>query len=392
MKCILVLVAIVSSLFLSAQDILPKDWNPTSEGDAVLERLVKVTDSKVKGAHDAEFVLVDNYAYVVAEVNDVKPGEAGNWDFIYSAMSIINLETLEVEKIIPFARSEQNFKNVKLPKGPCWIPRIIQKDKKTLRCYFVCERSGERAHSQVWYIDYDLRSGVFSKKIYKVKIKTAAGTFDMKPVYFYADAKAHGFSNKPVGYGAYLFDSFKEFDGRIYVALNNFPGRQNALAVANKKLNTFEVLGHYNEPQSAQLSESSVNRLPDGSWMAICRSEVDDKNYLITTSKDGRNWTFGKPIPSIPNGTNSKPTFDYFNGVYYLGWQEETEVDGVHRSVFNVDVSRDGKNWERKYSFKTNKSFQYPSFAEHNDNIWLVVTQGDFSSSRKERIMIGKLE
>ena len=162
--------------------------------------------------------------------------------------------------------------------------------------------------------------------------------------------------------------------------------------MANKKLNTFKVLGHFNEPQSAQLSESSVNRLPDGSWMAICRRDERDKNYLITYSKDGHNWTIGEPIPFIPYGTSSKPTFDYFEGIYYLGWQDETKVYGVSRSVFNVDVSHDGTNWERKYSFKTTKSFQYPSFAKHGNSIWLITSQGDFSPSRKERIMFGELE
>ena len=377
---------------LATDPLLSSNWDPVSEADAVLKRLVKITATQVKGAHDAEFVMVGNYAYIVAEVNDEKPGEGGNWDFIYSAMSIVNMESLAVEKVIPFARSGQNFKNVRLPKGQSWIPRILQKDKKTLRCYFVCERMGKGAYSQVWYIDYNLRSGDFSKKIHKVKIKTAAGTFDMNSEHFYTDAKAQGFKKKPVGYGAYIFDSFKEFDGQIYVALCNYGGRQNALAKVNKRLDTFEVLGHYNEPQSAQLCESSVNRLPDGKWMAICRSESGDRNYLVTTSKDGKSWTTGKPMPSIPNGTNSKPTFDCFDGVYYLGWQEKTKIDGAHRSVFNIDVSRDGKNWERKYSFRTNKSFQYPSFAKHNNAIWLIVTQGDLSPSRKERIMFGRLE
>jgi len=57
------------------------------------------------------------------------------------------------------------------------------------------------------------------------------------------------------------------------VAINNFPGKQNALAVVNEMLDTFEIVGHYNEPQTVQLSESAVNRLPDGSWMAICRQD-----------------------------------------------------------------------------------------------------------------------
>lgn len=139
--------------------------------DAVLSGLVKVTAPEVKGAHDAEFVLVDDYAYIVAEVNDLKAGESGHWTFIYSTMSIVNLKTMSVEKIIPFAHSEQQFANVTLPEGQCWIPRILQKDKKTLRIYFVNERAGEIPYSQVWYIDYDMRSGAFSKKIHKVKLK-----------------------------------------------------------------------------------------------------------------------------------------------------------------------------------------------------------------------------
>lgn len=281
MRSFLLLLAFFSSLSLHAQQILPENWGPVAQGNTVLDRLVKVTAPEVKGAHDAEFVMVGDYAYIVAEVNDLKAGESGNWTFIYSAMSIVNLKTMVVEKIIPFARSEQQFANVSLPEGQCWIPRIIQKDKKTLRIYFVNERSGDNPHSQVWYIDYDLRSSSFSKKIHKVKIKTAAGKLNFTTENFYRDAKSHGFNKEPVGYGAYLFDSFKEFDGKTYITLNNFPGKQNALAVANKKLDTFEVLGHFNEPQSANLSESSVNRLPDGTWMAICRR---DEEIGITTS------------------------------------------------------------------------------------------------------------
>ena len=94
----------------------------------------------------------------------------------------------------------------------------------------------------------------------------------------------------------------------------------------------------------------------------------------------------------MQDGANSKPTFDRFNDVYYLGWQDKTRVDNVHRSVFNVDVSHDGKSWQRKYRFETTKSFQYPTFHEHNGSIWLAVTQGDSDPSRKERIMFGKLE
>ncbi len=193
-------------------------------------------------------------------------------------------------------------------------------------------------------------------------------------------------------HGLYLFDSFKVIDGRTYVAINNFPGKQNALAVANDALDAFEIIGHYNEPQALQLSESAVNRLPDGTWMAICRQDGGNANYTFTTSKDGKDWTRGEHRDLVPNGTNSKPTFDKFRDVYYLGWQEATKINDVHRSVFNLEVSRDGKAWERKYRFESEKSFQYPTFHEHDGTIWLTVTQGDLDASRKERIMFGRLE
>jgi hypothetical protein len=126
--------------------------------------------------------------------------------------------------------------------------------------------------------------------------------------------------------------------------------------------------------------------------MAICRQEGGSKNYTFATSKDGRTWSPNEYRPSVTNGTNSKPTFDRFLGLYYLGWQESTRINGAHRSVFNIDVSVDGVNWERKYRFETEKSFQYPTFIEYRNGIYFSVTQGDLSDSRKERIMFGKLE
>ena len=205
----------------------------------------------------------------------------------------------------------------------------------------------------------------------------------------YADAAAQGFEKPAKKSGFYIFDSFKRFDGKTYVALNNFPGKQNALALVHDDFATFEVIGHYNEPQSQQLSESAVNRLPDGTWMAICRN--DGGNYHFTFSKDGRSWSVGKEMPFVPNGLNSKPTFEQFGGVYYLGWQEDTSIEGGRRSVFNIDISRCGSTWERKYRFETPDSFQYPSFHEHEGVIWLSVTQSDHKGS-SDRIMFGKLE
>ncbi|QDT86011.1 sialidase family protein [Gimesia chilikensis] len=371
--------------------LVPRDWNPVQAGNQVLQRLVTVTGKEVKGAHDAEMVLTGNRAYIVAEVNDTRAGESAGWPEIYCALSIVNLKTLTLEKVIPFARSEQVFQNATLPVGACFVPRILQLNEHMLRCYFASEQPGKR-QAQTWYCDFNLQTQSFADTIHKAKLKTAAGTFEMQPRYFHADAAAQGFGKKAKDFGLYLFDSFKEFDGETYVAINNFPGKQNALAKVNPDYDTFEIIGHYNEPQSVALSESAVNRLPDGSWMAICRNDGGKRNYYFTISADGRKWSVGKQLPFVTDGTNSKPTFDRFGDTYYLGWQEAKKIDGVTRSVFNVDISRDGKNWERKYRFETPHSFQYPTFCEYDGAIWLAVTQGDHSPSRKERIMFGKLE
>jgi len=376
---------------ISGPSLIPAGGDAKRAGDRVMDRLVRVTAPQVKGAHDAEMALVGNRAYVVAEVNDERPGEGAGWPTIYAAMSIVDLRTLKVVRVIPLARSGQKFANVQLPTGACFVPRILRLDDATLRCYFASEQPGKR-QSQTWYRDFDTASGEFDAQIHRCKLKTDSGVVDLQPRAVHAEAARHGFTRKPVDYGLYLFDSFKQFDGRLYVAINNYPGGQNALAVMNKARDTIEIVGHYNRPRGVKLTESAVNRLPDGSWMAICRQEGGDRNYRFTTSADGRQWTPAQPRAFVPNGTSSKPTFDKFGDTYYLGWQEATRIDGAHRSVFNIDVSRDGKTWRRKYRFETPRSFQYPSFHQHNGVVWLCVTQGDNSKSRKERIMFGKLE
>jgi hypothetical protein len=366
--------------------LLPAIWDPALAGDVVMSRLIKVTAPQAKGAHDAEFVCVGERAYIVEHDNDVAPGH-GAGAAMYCVLTVVDLKTLRVEKTHLLAKAGQAFANVTLPHAQVFVPRIVRKDPHTLRTYFCSQPAKEQAVT--WYRDFDLRTQTFEASIHKAKLKTAAGVFDMEPRHFHADAAAQGFTKPPVNHGLYIFDSFKEFDGRRYVALNNFPGKQNALAVLHDDFTTFEVIGHYNEPQSQQLSESAVNRLPDGTWMAICRNDAG--NYHFTTSKDGKTWTVGEPKPFVPNGLNSKPTFDTFGGVYYLGWQENTRVYDCNRSVFNVDISRDGASWERKYRFESPHSFQYPTFHEHEGVIWLTVTQSDHKGS-SDRIMFGKLE
>lgn len=371
--------------------LLLPGWDPKRAADKVMSGLIRVTGPGVKGAHDADVVLVDDRAYVIAMANDVRGGENPEWPFIYVTLSVVNLKTLAVEKIIPVARGGQAFENEALPPGACFVPRIIRKDVKTLRSYFASEAPNQR-QAQMYFLDFDIGGMSFEKSIHRARIKTAAGLFDMQPRPFYEDAVAQGFTREPKDYGLYFIDSFKLFDGKTYAVLNNFPGGQNALAVLNPGLDTFEVLGHFNRPGELKLTEAAVNRLPDGKWMAICRQEAGNRNYTFTTSRDGRSWSVNEHRAFVPNGTNSKPAFEKFFGIYYLGWQEATRVNGVDRSVFNIDVSLDGVRWERKYRFETDKSFQYPTFREYQGTIYLTVTQGDSSESRKERIMFGRLE
>ena len=295
------LLLLVSLPTASAQSLLPRDWSPKQAADRVLAGLIPVTAPHVKGAHDAEMVIVSERAFIVAEVNDERPGESAGWPCVYAAMSVVNLKTMAVKRIIPFARSEQAFANETLPVGACFVPRILQKDDRTLRCYFASEQPGVR-QSQTWFIDFDLGRMAFENTIHRAKLKTAAGIFDMQPRYFHADA-AHGFRRPPKDYGLYLFDSFKVFDGKTYVAINNWPGGQLALAEVNAARDTFEVIGHYNEPQNLLLSESAVNRLPDGTWMA---SAARTGATAITRSRPARTAERGPPARTATSSPTAR--------------------------------------------------------------------------------------
>ena len=377
---------------LDKPSLLPANWDAKRAGDEVLSTLIKVSAPQVKGAHDADLVVVGERAFIVEHDNDIKPGH-GAGKAQYCVLTVVNVKTMSVERVVPMAKSAQAFANETLPAGACFVPRIIQMNDTTLRCFFVCEDQSGKRQSQTWYRDFDIASLTFSPDIHRVKLKTSDGTFDMQPQYFYADAAKHGFKQPSKAFGLYLLDAFKVIDGKTYLAINNFPGAQNALAMLNDARDTIEVIGHYNEPAERRLTESSVNRLPDGTWMAICRTESGDRNYVFTTSKDGKTWTQGEPRPFVSKGSNSKPTFDKFNGIYYLGWQEATRITdghGVGRYIFNIEVSRDGVNWERKYRFESPNSFQYPTFRQHEGSIWFTVTQGTGGST--DRIMFGKLE
>ena len=371
--------------------LLPADWDAKAAADKVMAGLIKVTGPEVKGAHDSHLAIVGDRAYVISEVNDRQASENAGWPFIYSSLSIVDLRNERLLDVMTVARSEQSFTNETLPVGACFVPRVKQVGPQTLRCWFASEQPGKR-QSQTYYRDFDLGTLTFEKEIHRMKLKTSDGTFDLQPKPLHDDAAKQGFKRKPVDAGLYLFDNFKEFDGQTYIAINNYLGAQEALCTMNTAADTLTIVGHFNGPGEPALTEPSVNRLPDGTWLAISRKENGDRNYWFSESKDGKTWTTGGEKDFVKNGAASKPTFDKFNGIYYLGWQERTTIAKVSRSVFNIDVSTDGKHWERKYRFETTKSFQYPTFVESNGQVWLCVTQGDTDPSRKERIMFGRLE
>jgi len=270
--------------------LLPTDWDPKRAGDEVLFTLIRVSAPQVKGAHDADLVLVGERAFVVEHDNDIKPGH-GAGKAQYCVLTVVNVKTMRVERVVPMAKSAQAFANETLPVGACFVPRIIRLNDTTLRCFFACEDQSGKSQSQTWYRDFDIASLSFAPTIHRLKLKTSDGTFDMQPRYFHSDAAKHGFKEPAKSFGLYLLDAFKVIDGKTYLAINNFPGAQNALAMLNEARDTVEVIGHYNEPADRRLTESSVNRLPDGTWMAICRTESGDRNYVFTASKDGKTWT-----------------------------------------------------------------------------------------------------
>ena len=79
------------------------------------------------------------------------------------------------------AKSEQVFANVTLPRGVCFVPRILKLNEKTLRCFFTYEDQGGKGGAQMWYRDLDLASLSFESGIHKEQLKMASGTHDMRP-------------------------------------------------------------------------------------------------------------------------------------------------------------------------------------------------------------------
>ena len=342
-----------------------KNYSPEKAGDEVIKSMITVTDSVVKGAHDAHFLIHDGKAYIVYEANDVKEGEAAEWDFVYCAMSIVDLKTGSVEvKVI--SRGEQVFANETLDVGATFVPRIIKKDENTLRIFFTSERPNVR-QSLMYYIDYDVKSGTLNQNVYRMKLLTPEGKVDFTPKAYYDLAIAAGMECFSSDHSAFIFD-IMEYDGKKYVALNNFAGKQNALGMLNDTLDCISVIGHFGVGNSkVQLSESGIMRKNDGTWMSIIRNDKTSTNttygggtttgtnagtfeYYFSYSADGVKWSTPRTEDFCAGGTNSKPTLNNFAGTYFMGWNTYS-TNIWSRTIFNFDYSTDGENWTRLYKF-----------------------------------------
>lgn len=211
---------------------------------------------------------------------------------------------------------------------------------------------------------------------------------------FYAQNQYFGSDEKEkVDYGGpYFFDGVKNLNGTNYSVLNNFVIGQNAVVRLNNSLDTCEILGHVLQPYSEKFTEGAVTILPDSRLMVVLRKESGDYNYMASTSVDGRCWSDAFYLPNIKTGSRSKPMLEKINGVYYMGWQDKEMIENKGRSIFNIDVSVDGINWERKYRFCSVRSFQYPQIKEYAGNLYIAATQGLGDLSGKETIVFGKLE
>ena len=130
-----------------ADPILKDGWDAKQTGDKVMGGMIKVSAPQVKGAHDADLALVGDRAYVVEHDNDIKPGH-GAGKAQYCVLTVVNLKSMQVERVIPMAKSAEVFANARLPSGACFVPRVIRFDEHTLRCYSACEDQSGRRQSQ----------------------------------------------------------------------------------------------------------------------------------------------------------------------------------------------------------------------------------------------------
>ncbi len=366
--------------------------DPSGDGGRVLAGLQRVSPPEILGAHDADFVIINGRAWIVYMANPSRQGESPDWPDVACDLAIVGLSDRRVERIVRIAGSEQTFGDQRLPHGACFVPRLVRRDTQTLRCFFASEDPGRR-ESQTYHVDIDIATATVGRQLHKTLLHSVAGDEPMCPSAFHRHGVRSGFQRPYCAYGLFMVDGVKSLDGRRIAVLNGYNTGQLAVAELDAKMERFTILGDI-PGGDLRLSEAAVNRLPDGSWLLIARHDGGDGNYRFATSPDGCIWTEPQPLGLVQDGIASKPTLDRHGAIYALGWNAATRIDGATRSVFHLDVSRDGRHWHRRFTFACRDSFQYPVFRASDGEVWVVVTQGPITSdchSGKQRIMFGRL-
>jgi hypothetical protein len=397
------------------------NYDAAKNADEVVSRMVCVSPKQAVGTHAAHMTIYNGKAYIVYDCNDLLRGESANWAFQYLRLSVVDIKTNKVEKTVKFTESGKQFKNIKIGVGSPVDPKIVVCGENRLRVFFAQYYQRDMLtydadtkvtgivkcpeyEAYIYYLDYDTKAQAFDDTLHLAKLKTDNGLVDFKSSTYRAWATAKGFDMPGDDeYNAVLLTSCEKIEGRYYAVIIQ-EGRVGADAVAllNDSMDTFEIVAHFPKTD-IRYTEVSVQKLPDKTWAAILRNEDPGHNYLFSTSADGKKWSEIKEIPEITTGTNSKPLFSEANGQYYLGWQELPENRNYVRKLtpldwpdrqagdrqdFNIEVSADGVNWERKYSFHApGCSFQYPFIYPYEGKVYICATR-----RFKEYITFGLLE
>lgn len=95
----------------------------------------------------------------------------------------------------------------------------------------------------------------------------------------------------------------------------------------------------------------------------FCSSAVTEFKRLTAYERGRPGYVIDQLVPLALGGADTPAN---------MQWQ--TIQAAANRSVFNVEVSRDGVTREHKYRFETASSLQYPRFHEHGDAVWVEVT------------------
>ncbi|MBQ9428824.1 MAG: hypothetical protein IJU41_04685 [Clostridia bacterium] len=364
---------------LTLLEFVSDDHSPKAAGDAVMRNMLRVSSEEMKGTHDADYVFANGKAYIVYEANNEKPGDPGTYEKEYCALAIVDLATFTVDSIEKFAYGEQVYSNITMLKGSAYVPRVIRKDEDTLR-FFFSNNAADGSSGYLYFVDYDLATGVFGNTATRLKIMTPGGAVDFTAETYAALFRADGHICDDSTIGHFLFDIFDVGDTK-YIALNNFRGAQNSLAKFNETYDCIEIVGNIGGATDAyRTTESGIIQCKDGSWMSILRDHVGDKRYSFSYSEDGRTWTEPAHQSFMPTGYTAKPTLDRFGDYYFMGYND------LSRGLFHLAYSLDALHWTTLFSFHSPTTFQYPRFDIYDGQMYFSATTGE-----KEKIFFGKL-